>query len=108
MRQYVYIAFRIIFGLSVYVRTIRGGTLNTQDAQFCLDAAERALQLGIPGIINVDQGVQFTSADFIGLWNPESTKISMDHKGRCFDNIFTERFWRTLKYEEVYLGTFEN
>jgi putative transposase len=76
---------------------------NTLDVQFCLDAAAQALANATPGIMNVDQGVQFTSADFIGLWNPQSTKISMDHRGRCFDNIFTERFWRSLKYEEVYL-----
>lgn len=80
---------------------------NTLDVQFCLDAAEQALSVGVPGIMNVDQGVQFTSLDFIGMWNPEETKISMDHKGRCFDNIFTERFWRSLKYEEVYLKDYQ-
>lgn len=70
---------------------------------FVLSAAADALRSAIPEIINVDQGVQFTSDDFTGLWNPESTRISMDHRGRCFDNIFTERLWRTFKYEEVYL-----
>lgn len=80
---------------------------NTLDVQFCLDAAEKAKTVGIPGIMNVDQGVQFTSLDFIGTWNPEETKISMDHTGRCFDNIFTERFWRSLKYEEVYLKDYQ-
>lgn len=70
---------------------------------FCLEAANAALTINIPGIVNFDQGVQFTDQQMIAIWNQEETKISMDHKGRCFDNIFVERFWRTLKYEEVYL-----
>ena len=71
--------------------------------EFCLEAADQALKINIPGIVNFDQGVQFTDEDMIAKWDTETTKISMDHKGRCFDNIFTERFWRSLKYEEVYL-----
>lgn len=70
---------------------------------FCLEAADGALKVSIPDIVNFDQGVQFTDGKMIDKWNQEQTKISMDHKGRCFDNIFVERFWRTLKYEEVYL-----
>ena len=70
---------------------------------FCLEAATDALTINIPGIVNFDQGVQFTDEQMITIWTNQETKISMDHKGRCFDNIFVERFWRTLKYEEVYL-----
>lgn len=70
---------------------------------FCLEAAQSALKINCPGIVNFDQGVQFTDEEMIALWQNKEIKISMDHKGRCFDNIFTERFWRSLKYEEVYL-----
>lgn len=74
---------------------------------FCLTAANQALIINVPGIINVDQGVQFTDEEMIEIWQNQKTQISMDHKGRCFDNIFTERFWRTLKYEEVYLKDYQ-
>jgi len=74
---------------------------------FCLEAADKALQINIPDIVNFDQGVQFTDEEMIALWESQNTKISMDHKGRCFDNIFTERFWRSLKYEEVYLRDYQ-
>lgn len=90
--------------LDWYSRFVVGWKLSTTlETAFVLEAARQALTIGIPNITNVDQGVQFTDEDFIGLWNPERTKISMDHRGRCFDNIFTERLWRTFKYEEVYL-----
>lgn len=69
---------------------------------FIVEAAQRALQTAYPEIINSDQGVQFTSQDYLNLWNQEKTKISMDHRGRCFDNIFTERLWRTVKYNDIY------
>lgn len=75
---------------------------------FCLTAAESALKTAAPGIANFDQGVQFTDEKMISIWESKQTKISMDHKGRCFDNIFTERFWRTLKYEEVYLRDYQS
>lgn len=93
-----------------YSRFIVGFKLSTSlEAEFVLEAAEEArLTYGDPGITNVDQGVQFTSNDFINLWDKELTQISMDHKGRCFDNIFTERFWRSLKYEEVYLKDYQS
>ena len=75
---------------------------------FCLEAAHNALTINIPTIVNFDQGVQFTDEEMITIWeNTKKTKISMDHKGRCFDNIFTERFWRSLKYEEVYLQDYQ-
>lgn len=75
---------------------------------FCIEAAKTALTINIPGIINVDQGVQFTDEEMIAIWENQNVNISMDHKGRCFDNIFTERFWRTLKYEEVYLRDYQS
>lgn len=75
---------------------------------FCLEAADTALQRVAPEIVNFDQGVQFTDIKMIDKWESQQTKISMDHKGRCFDNIFTERFWRSLKYEEVYLQDYQS
>ncbi|MEK6537378.1 MAG: IS3 family transposase [Actinomycetota bacterium] len=79
---------------------------NTLDAGFCLAALEEALLRGSPEIFNTDQGVQFTSADFVGRLEKEEIRISMDGKGRCFDNIFVERLWRSVKYEEVYLNDY--
>ena len=73
------------------------------DVGFCLEALEEALALGRPEIFNSDQGVQFTSAAFTGLLESRGVRISMDGRGRVFDNIFVERFWRSVKYEEVYL-----
>ena len=76
----------------------------TLEADFCISALDKAInRFGIPEIFNSDQGVQFTSNDFIALLERHNISISMDGKGRCFDNIFTERFWRSLKQEEVYL-----
>lgn len=90
--------------LDWYSRFIVSWKLSTTlETEFVIEAAKDALRIAVPEIMNSDQGVQFTDKDFTSLWNPEKTKISMDHKGRCFDNIFTERFWRTLKYDEVYL-----
>jgi len=80
---------------------------NTLDAHFCQTALERALRLSKPDILNTDQGVQFTSTDFIETAVAAGVKISMDGRGRAFDNIFIERLWRTLKYEEVYLKNYE-
>lgn len=80
----------------------------TLSSDFCLEAIENSLTKAKPEIINSDQGVQFTSCDYIGLLEKHDIKISMDHKGRCFDNIFTERLWRTVKYEEVYLKSYES
>lgn len=77
---------------------------NSLDASFCIEALEDALmQYGRPEIFNTDQGVQFTSEAFTGLLLTNGIKISMDAKGRAFDNIFIERLWRTVKYEEVFL-----
>ena len=80
----------------------------TLSADFVVTAANQALSIATPEIINSDQGVQFTSQDYINIWNQDETKISMDHRGRCFDNIFTERLWRTVKYNEVYLKNYDS
>lgn len=99
--------YLVVF-LDWYSRFVIGWKLSTTlETDFVLEAANDALAIGIPEIINSDQGVQFTDLDYISLWDPERTKISMDHKGRCFDNIFTERFWRTLKYNEVYIKDYQ-
>jgi putative transposase len=76
---------------------------NTLDAGFCLEALNEALSRGQSEIFNTDQGVQFTCSDFVGRLEQAKIRISMDGKGRCFDNIFVERLWRSVKYEEVYL-----
>ena len=77
---------------------------NTLDAGFCIEALNEALaRYGKPGIFNTDQGSQFTSIDFTGVLKDAEVAISMDGRGRCMDNIFIERLWRSLKYEAVYL-----
>lgn len=81
---------------------------NTLETEFVLEAAEKSLNWGTPEITNSDQGVQFTSQDYIDLWLKEQVKISMDGRGRAMDNIFTERLWRSLKYEEVYLKSYSS
>jgi putative transposase len=75
----------------------------TMDAAFCIQALEQALTISRPEIFNSDQGVQFTSADFTSVLEREGVRISMDGRGRVYDNIFVERLWRSVKYEEVYL-----
>lgn len=76
----------------------------TLDVRFCLEAARDAIGLfGIPDIENSDQGVQFTSREYLDIWLSRNVAVSMDGRGRAMDNIFTERLWRTVKYEEVYL-----
>ena len=81
---------------------------NTLESDFCLQALEKALSIGKPEISNSDQGVQFTSKDYIEILQKEEIQISMDGKGRCYDNIFTERLWRSVKYEEVYLKDYKD
>lgn len=76
---------------------------NTLDSEFCLATLDRALMRGTPDVFNTDQGSQFTSRAFTGRLEQAGIQISMDGRGRALDNIFVERFWRTLKYEEVYL-----
>ena len=82
---------------------------NTLDASFCVDALEEALERhGAPEIVNTDQGAQFTSEAFTGLLKREGIQISMDGKGRWLDNVFVERLWRSVKYEEVYLRAYDS
>jgi len=81
---------------------------NTMESSFCIEALERGLQVAIPEIVNSDQGVQFTSQDFTGTLLGANIEISMDGRGRCMDNIFTERLWRSVKYEEVYLKEYND
>jgi putative transposase len=77
---------------------------NTMDASFCVEALEEALaRYGKPEIFNTDQGSQFTSGDFTGVLARAEVRISMDGRGRWMDNVFIERLWRSLKYEDVYL-----
>jgi putative transposase len=80
---------------------------NTLDVEFCLEALDEALGQGCPEVFNTDQGVQFTSASYTGRLEAAGAKVSMDGKGRCLDNVFVERLWRTVKYEEVYLWRHE-
>jgi putative transposase len=79
----------------------------TLDADFCLSALEWALQRGTPQIFNTDQGSQFTSEAFTGRVLSAGAKISMDGRGRALDNVFVERLWRSVKYEEVYLKDYQ-
>ena len=79
----------------------------TMELDFCLEALWSALRKALPEIFNSDQGSQFTSEKFTGELKTRGITISMDGRGRCFDNIFIERLWRSLKYEEVYLKDYE-
>ena len=82
---------------------------NSMDASFCVDCLEDALRShGTPEVFNSDQGSQFTSDAFTGVLKREGITISMDGRGRAFDNIFVERLWRTIKYEDIYLNGYAN
>jgi putative transposase len=82
---------------------------NTLDASFCANAMQRAIaEYGVPDVVNTDQGSQFTSAEFTEPLLKLGIKLSMDGKGRCLDNIFVERLWRTVKYEEIYLKSYRS
>ena len=81
----------------------------TLGIEFCLTNLKRALESGAPEIHNSDQGSHFTSRQYISILNSkEKIRISMDGRGRCMDNIFTERLWRTVKYENIYLNEYGN
>ena len=81
---------------------------NTLTTDFCREAVQEAIsQHGVPEIFNTDQGAQFTSQEFTGLLKGHGIQISMDGTGRWRDNVFVERLWRSLKYEEVYLHAYE-
>jgi len=82
---------------------------NTMNSDFCVEALQEALdRYGRPDIFNTDQGSQFTSKDFTGTLKKHDVKISMDGRGRCQDNIFIERLWWTIKYQYLYLHSFES
>lgn len=105
-KGYVYL-FAII---DLYSRKIMSYRLSTSlDSSFCISAFEEAVyRYGKPDIFNTDQGKQFSNKDFINKLISLNIRISMDSKGRALDNIFIERFWRSLKYEEVYLKEYQS
>jgi len=78
----------------------------TLEVDFCIKALEKALDIAMPEIFNSDQGSQFTSMAFLECLEERSIQISMDGKGRAMDNVFNERLWRSVKYEEVYLNDY--
>jgi putative transposase len=80
---------------------------NTLDGSFCLDMLDEALRLGKPEVFNTDQGVQFTAEAFTGRLLAAGVAVSMDGRGRCLDNVFVERLWRSVKYEDVYIKGYE-
>lgn len=82
--------------------------LNTMEAIDCIDALKAALKINIPDIFNTDQGSQFTSTNWVECLLNNKIQISMNGKGRCFDNIYIERLWRTIKYEDFYLNCYQD
>jgi len=94
--------------LDWYSRYVISWALSTTlDTGFCLEALRQALRVSKPEIFNTDQGPQFTSVDFTGLLEDARVRVSMDGRGRVYDNIFVERLWRSVKYEEVYLHDYQ-
>lgn len=96
----------ILDWFSRYVVTWR--LSNTLEMHFCLAALEDALREAVPEIFNTDQGAQFTASAFVARVLASGARMSMDGRGRALDNAFTERLWRTVKYEEVYLRDYES
>lgn len=95
--------------IDLYSRYVLAWRLsNSLETGFCVEALKEALQKGTPEIFNTDQGSQFTSDEFVSILVSNGIKVSMDSQGRYLDNIFVERFWRTLKYEEVYLKAYQD
>jgi len=95
--------------IDVYSRKILSWQIsNTLDAEFCISALESAIAIyGVPAIFNTDQGCQFTSEAFTTTLEGYGIRISMDGVNRALDNIYIERFWRTLKYEDIYLNDYQ-
>lgn len=82
---------------------------NTMDTAFCIEVLEEAIRrYGVPAIFNTDQGSQFTSEAFVSILKQHGIAISMDGKGRALDNVYIERLWRSLKYEEIHLKDYKN
>jgi len=100
VRGYCYLV-AVMDWFSRYVLSWR--VSNTLEADFCVECVEEALSIGKPGIFNTDQGSQFTSRDFTMQLMNNDVRISMDGRGRVFDNIFIERLWRTVKYNNIYV-----
>jgi putative transposase len=80
---------------------------NTLDGSFCQEMLEEALSRGRPDVFNTDQGVQFTATAWTSRLEASEVGVSMDGRGRCLDNVFVERLWGTVKYEDVYLKRYE-
>jgi len=108
---YVRLTHGFVYLLAIldwYSRYVIAWELSTTlDAGFCLEALRRALRRSKPEIFNTDQGPQFTSVDFTRCLLDEGIQVSMDGRGRVYDNIFVERLWRSVKYEEVYLHDYQ-
>ncbi len=104
-RGFMYLA-AIIDWFSRYVLAWR--LSNTLDGFFCLEMLEEALSRGRPEVFNTDRGVQFTAQAWTGRLESAGVAVSMDGKGRCLDNVFVERLWRTVKYEDIYLWRYED
>lgn len=101
--------FYLVAILDWYSRYVINWKLSkNMSADFCNENLNEALKIATPTIHNSDQGSQFTSAEYTGILKQKNIQISMDGRGRCFDNIFTERLWRTVKYEEVYLKDYSS
>ncbi len=105
LRQGFLYLVAIIDWFSRYVLSWR--LSNSLEVYFCIEALEEALKKGSPDIFNTDQGSQFTSNDWTEILSGNGIKISMDSRGRVFDNIFAERLWRSVKYEEVYIKGYQ-
>ena len=104
-RGFIYL-MAIIDWFSRYVLSWENSV--TLDTSFCLEALDRALRIATPEIFNTDQGVQFTSAEFTNRLKAADIRISWDGRGRALDNIFVERLWRSVKYEEVYIKDYQS
>ena len=108
---YIRMAHGFIYLVAImdwYSRFVLAWDISTSlDTTFCLEALDQSLKISKPRIFNTDQGRQFTSHEFTGRLEQHGVRISMDGRGRVFDNIFVERLWRSVKYEEVYLHHYE-
>ena len=99
----------LVCHLDWFSRYVIAWELSTSlDSSFCIDSLTRALKAAIPEFHNSDQGVQFTSKEYTDILLSNNIRISMDGRGRCMDNIFTERLWRTVKYEDIFLRSYRN
>lgn len=104
--SYVYLAAIV----DLYSRKVLSWRIsNTMDVSFCVECLLEAMsKFGVPAIFNSDQGSQFTANEFVSVLENAGVEISMDGKGRALDNIFVERIWRTVKYEEIYLNSYSD